>query len=192
MGVGSEFSMSPTGETLYYAPPTGATIPYPPAPDGAAIRFEADGGVFGAFTLESEGIAPFELTSPNPAAIEAGKPLVITWKKGTSDRARVDLDLNLSHHGGTKGKIVCDVEDTGSLELPASLIGELVGLGASGFPILEINRRARGSAKVAAGEIELAVTSQLRVDVTLPGLVSCYEDEECPSGQTCQPDLRCD
>lgn len=135
--------------------------------------------------------APLAITSSNPAAIETGAALRITWTPGQSELARIHIELDLSHHGGTKGKISCDVEDTGSIEIPATMVANLIGLGVSGFPTLEISRRAVGTASVAAGVIELAVLSQSRLDVTVPGLLSCSEDSECPTGQTCQPDLQC-
>jgi Cys-rich repeat protein len=28
--------------------------------------------------------------------------------------------------------------------------------------------------------------------VEIPGLVSCLEDADCPTGQTCQDDLKCE
>lgn len=190
-GLGSSaFTMTPS-MTKSYSPPDGVTIPYPPTADGAPIRVVADGGSLGAFTLEGKGISPFELTSATPAAIEDGKPLVLTWNQGANPDARIVLELDLSHHGGSKAKITCDVADTGSLEVSADLLDQLIGIGVSGFPVVELGRVATSSASVTGGLVELTVASRTRVDITVPGLVSCYGDEECPTGQTCQPDFRC-
>lgn len=191
-GVGAaEFSMSPKGDSFYYVPPPGVTIPYPPAADGAAIRFEVAGGSFGPFVLEAESIAPLEITSSNPLSIKDGEPLVVTWTPGASAGARVSLELDLSHHGGTKGRVVCEVADTGSVSIASELVKELVGLGLSGFPTLDIERRFTGTTPVAAGTVELSVRSAQRLDVNVPGLVSCSGPEDCPEGQTCQDDLQC-
>lgn len=191
-GVGAaEFTMQPQGDTQYYVTPAGVVLPFPPAADGAEIGLQAEGGPFGPFSIVSEGISALNVTSDNPASIETGAALPIRWTPGASDRARMHIELDLSHHGGTKGKILCDVADSGSIDIPAAMIAELIGLGVSGFPTLEIARRAVGTASVAAGSIELVVLSQTRLDVTVPGLLSCSEDSECPTGQTCQPDLQC-
>jgi hypothetical protein len=191
-GVGSaDITMNPEGDTKYYAPPKGTVIPFPPAADGSEIRVQAAGGSLGPFTIVSEAIAPLAITSDNPAAITTGAPLQIRWTPGVSELARIHLELDLSHHGGTKGKIACDLADDGSVEIPSALLTELIGLGLAGFPTVEIARRAIGTANVTGGKVTLDVVSQARLDVTVPGLVSCSEDSDCPSGQTCQDDLQC-
>jgi hypothetical protein len=97
--------------------------------------------------------------------------------------------INLSYHGGTKGKIECDCEDNGSLVIPASLLDQLKALGISGFPKIEIARRSIGTN--AAAHADIVIESKVIKMLKVPGLVSCNGDEECPSGQSCQGDLRC-
>ena len=191
-GLGAaEFSMGPKGDTFYYVTPTGVTLPYPPAGDGAPIRFEGEGGDFGPFALESEGILPLALTSSSPLEVAPNAPLEITWTPGASQRARISIELDLSHHGGTKGQVICDLEDTGSVSIGAELVTELIGLGLAGFPALDVVRTSKVATNVAAGSIALTVRSAARLDVSVPGLVSCSGSEDCPTGQTCQPDLQC-
>lgn len=167
------------------------TIPHPPAPDGGAIRVAASGGALGAFNLESEGISPLSVTSGGAVEIKTGQPVDVRWTSGQSDLARVQLELNLARHGGQKGKITCDVPDSGSASIPEALVAELIGLGVAGFPTISITRVAAGSASVSGGTVELVVRSSVDLDVTVPGLVSCADDTHCPDGQTCQDDQQC-
>ena len=44
---------------------------------------------------------------------------------------------------------------------------------------------------VSAGRIDFKAQSQTEVKLEIPGLVSCTDTTDCPMGQTCQPDLRC-
>lgn len=191
-GVGtSEIVMSPQGDTLYYVPSRATMLPYPPAADGSVITLVATGGTLEPFTIRTDAIAPLVATGEDPAAIRLSEPLRLTWTAGASENARIHVELDLSHHGGTKGKVICDTADDGSLEIPGAMLTELVELGLAGFPTVELVRRADGSAITRAGVVQFEVVSRISRDVTVPGLVSCTKDAECPTGQTCQPDLQC-
>jgi Cys-rich repeat protein len=48
-----------------------------------------------------------------------------------------------------------------------------------------------GSTKISLGTIQMSTEHNVERLVTVPGVVSCTEDAECPTGQTCQDDLRC-
>jgi len=48
-----------------------------------------------------------------------------------------------------------------------------------------------GSAVIARGRVDLVLSSQVERGVEVPGVVSCNEDADCPGGQRCQPDRRC-
>jgi Cys-rich repeat protein len=39
--------------------------------------------------------------------------------------------------------------------------------------------------------VELLIASSRIEIVEIPGLVTCSEDADCPTGETCQPDLKC-
>jgi hypothetical protein len=101
------------------------------------------------------------------------------------------VSIDISHHGGIKGTIECDAEDTGSLELSAAILTELLNLGVAGFPTIHISRKLVGSTTIAPGRVELAVVSDILIPVEIPGLTSCNDDSSCPNGQTCQPDETC-
>jgi len=77
------------------------------------------------------------------------------------------------------------------LQIPATQITKLLGLGVSGFPTVLINRVATGSAATRLGQVQLQITSSVEHDLKIDGLTSCTKDEECPMGKTCAVDLQC-
>ena len=99
------------------------------------------------------------------------------------DIARVQIRLDISHHGGKKGEIDCDVPDTGSFTIPASLVTELVDLGLAGFPTIQVAREVSGTSQ-AQPKIALLVSSPVEREVDT-GVKSCTMDIDCPAGQHC-------
>ncbi|WP_437683410.1 hypothetical protein [Sorangium sp. So ce131] len=181
--------MTPTANN--YQPPAGVKLLYPPADEGAVVRFEASGDYFGAFTLEAKGVSPLELLN-DTIPLDSGKPLQLDWTPpGQAGISTVHVKLDISHHGGTKGMIECAADDTGSLEVPASLVTELLNLGVAGFPTVIVTRKSVGSTTIAPGRVEVVVSSQVERSVEIAGLTSCNDTSQCPEGQTCQSDLTC-
>jgi hypothetical protein len=174
-----------------YQLPGGTTLSYPPFAEGDAIRVTTSGGDYAPLTLEARGIAVLEVTSSS-LVVETGKPLALAWKAAAMPAAtEIYVKLDISHHGGTKGMIECEAPDSGSLEIPASMITELVNLGVAGFPTIFIARQSIGSGTIAPGRVELVLTSDEELAVTVPGVRSCTSDADCESGKTCQADLTC-
>jgi hypothetical protein len=188
-GLGSgDFSMLPIANS--YEPPGDLTLPFPPAAEAADVRVAITQGPFGAFTLQSKVVAP--LVSSGAVTMETGKPVQLTWDPpGQADLARVEVKLDISHHGGTKGKIECDVADSGSLEIPESLITKLIDLGVAGFPTITLTRVTTGATAIAPGKVTLRVLSAVSREVLVTGFQSCDETHPCPTGQSCQQSLTC-
>ena len=139
----------------------------------------------------SEVIGPLQLTSADPA-LARDQPTTLTWSPPVGGGAsRVWLQLDISHHGGSKGKIECDAPDTGSLTMSAMLMTRLLDLGAAGFPTVIVTRKATSSTLVTAGRVDLVLSSKVEQPVTVPGIQSCTEDTDCTPPQTCQNDLTC-
>lgn len=165
-------------------------IPYPPLPEGAKVEITAPGGALGPLRLQSVGIAPLEFTAKVQPV--SGQPLALTWKPpAAANIGRIEIMMDLSHHGGSKGKIECDVADTGSLAIPAAQITALLGLGISGFPTVVVTRVASASTATRLGRAALRVVASVERGVEIEGLHSCTANEDCPAGMTCQVDLKC-
>lgn len=184
----ASFAMDPI--QMNYQPAAGLTVGFPPFAEGDVVTFAAAGNdSIAGFTLSAPGISPLNVLN-DTLVLADGKPLNLSWtppaKPGSS---KVSVTVDISHHGGTKGEIECETPDTGNLEIPAALVDQLKALGIAGFPIIEISRLSVG--EKAGVHANLVLESRIVKSLTIPGLVSCDSDEECPDGQTCQVDKRC-
>ena len=182
----SSFTMTPIANN--YQPTTG--LAYPPFADGDALTVSAAGDFFPAFSLSSKGIAPLALTS-SLFALKTGQAFDLAWTKGAAGNSTIHVKLDISHHGGSKGQIECDTDDSGLLSISAALITQLLNLGVAGYPSVIVTRQAVGATTISAGRVELVVSSVVEQAVTVDGLTSCTDDDDCPSGESCQTDLTC-
>lgn len=185
-GSGGTFEMTPINNG--YQAPASVTLAIPPFADGAALSVAAAGsGSLSAFTLNTTGVAPIALTQTT-YNLAANTPLDLQWTPGsTATAARIEVEIDISHHGGLRGQILCETNDDGSLTIGSTLTTRLIGLGVSGFPTMVVRRVKANS----TGKVNFKAVSSTEVGLTIPGLTSCTDDSECPMGQTCQTDLRC-
>jgi hypothetical protein len=186
---GSAFGMDPIGGS--YQPGAGVSLPYPPFAGAAPVAVSAAGGAaIAAFSVASRGIKPLQV--PGTFSLADGQPLPVTWTPPADPGGtRLEIKLDISHHGGTKGKIECDSDDDGALTIPAAQVSQLLSLGVAGFPTIVISRVAGGATGTPQGRVTLRVVSGLELAVDIPGLHSCTANEDCPTGQSCQSDLSC-
>lgn len=189
-GLSAPVEMSASPPVFFYT--YRGTLAHPGFAEGDEIVLTAGGaGDIEPFALGVAGVAPLSLPQSS-VLLEAGQPLVVTWSApGSAEAGRVSLELDITQHGGTPGAIRCDVEDTGSFEVPVALTDQLLGFGFSGFPSLAVVRESVDSTTTAIGCVELAATSTAAYDVDIPGLTSCSDDGDCTPPETCQPDLTC-
>ncbi|HEY6079810.1 MAG TPA: hypothetical protein VIW29_13440, partial [Polyangiaceae bacterium] len=143
---------------------------------GATVSASASG-----VALETECIAPLELTGPDPIPVRAGMAVALTWKAAAASAGSlVRIKLDVSHHGGSKGEINCEVADTGAFDIPESLVTKLVGLGLAGFPTINLNRVAVGT-DAKRPDVTLLLSSDVTRAVDT-GVDSCLDPSECESG----------
>jgi hypothetical protein len=189
---GDAFDMDPIART--YQPTADVGLAYPPFTAGDAVRFAAAGSDFAAaFSVEAEGIAPLVLTSADPA-LARDQPIVLAWTASAASPAspaKLAVKLDISHHGGSRGKIECLAPDSGSLSIDAQLVNPLLDLGAAGYPTIIVARQLTGSTTIAAGRVELELRSEVERPVSVPGLQSCTDDTDCDPGEVCRDDLTC-
>lgn len=180
------FDMTPINNG--YQVPASVTLSIPPFTDGAPLGLEVAGSsAVPAFTVSGQGVAPIAL-SQMTYPLAPSTALDLQWTAGSSaTAARIEVEIDISHHGGLRGQILCDTADDGSLTIGAGLTTRLINLGVSGFPTMVVRRVKKSS----TGKVDFKVVSSTEVSLTIPGLTSCTDDSECPMGQTCQTDLRC-
>jgi hypothetical protein len=188
-GVGaSPIAMDPIANN--YQPKSSASVPYPPCNEGDTLVLTAAGGGEAGFEISAKCIAPLEFD--DDLTLQKGQPLKLTWSApGQTNLARVGVKLDISHHGGSTGKIECEVADTGSLEIPAMLVDRLVELGTAGFPTIAVTRKVLAAGSGSAKNVALTIAAPIERPVVIPGLVSCSKDTDCSSGQSCQPNRAC-
>lgn len=167
-------------------------LAYPPFQEGQMVRISAAGSESSPpFVLEALGLPPLKVLTDTTLPYEDGKPIALAWEPPSRDiHSTIEIVIDLTFHGGTKAKIEGRCEDTGTLTLPADLLDRLKTYGVSGFPRLNMTRITQGSDAGAKAELRMESTVSLALE--LPGLISCNKDEDCPDGQSCQPDRRCE
>jgi len=171
----------------------GATgLVYPPFAEGDDVIISAEGeDSLAAFSITTKGIDPLTLTNGS-YVMEENKSIVLKWEPSQLGGTTVEVEVDISHHGGTKGLIECETADDGELEIAANLLTQLKNLGFYGFPKIDITRLA--SSSHSSNGISLAIKSTVSEEIDIPGLISCSDDDDClPYGKTCTiPGLLCE
>lgn len=175
-GVGaSQVKLSAVNNNYQYA----GDLTYPGFAEGDDITLAAAGGHYPAFDVTAQGVAPVEL-SEDTYALSSGSPLTLEWTAGDGT-ADVEVELNLSKHGGSAGYLKCAVDDSGSLTIPADLITALVDLGVAGFPQLTVRRSSHAEAQVGSAAVALHVVALAVPTLEVEGVCSCFNASECGS-----------
>jgi len=192
----SEFVSQASPQLGYnYQLPSGLSLAYPAFEDGVPVKLSAEGeGAIQKFTLEADGFAPLVLMGAGDSGLplDRGKGLTLAWEApAKAGDSRIQVKLDISHHGGAKGKIECDVDDDGSLVIPASLTDKLLDLGVAGFPTVSVTRSSIASTETAVGRVDLKLYMYVETSIVIDGLISCERAEQCPAGKMCGPDKAC-
>lgn len=167
------------------------SLEHPGYDEGADLQLMAAGGEMESFTLRGVGVSPL-VFGGKTVTVTGEDDVTLAWTPSSEEAAvRVRLVLNINNHGTTSAWIACDAQDTGTFSIPAGLLSQLYGIGVSGFPSLEAERRTVDAAHISAGCVEFEVVAPASVPVEVGGVVSCTGDSQCPPGQSCGVDLQC-
>jgi hypothetical protein len=189
-GLAVPMVMSPTGRNSY-SNPTSAMLPHPGFEPGATLVLSAAGDEYSGFELSGWGVSPLSVPAALPE-VRRDLPTEIRWTAPESvGVARVYLALNIDNHGASAARIECLTDDDGELDIDAGLTSQLLDRGLSGFPSLTLHRRTVDQTTIEPGCVEFVVGSELVIDVDVEGLTTCSTNDDCPSDQTCQPNLSC-
>jgi hypothetical protein len=190
-GLLAKAEVEPNGITLDYS----KTIidPFPAYAAGDALTFNAEGDVVAAFEADLIGV-PALSSSMSAVAVEHGESAALSWDAEGADptETAVFVSFSVNVHGGVTGWIECIAPDTGEFEIPAELVSQLIDLGSSGFPRVEMERRSSATVELESGCIELYVGSKVTLDIELDGLTSCHDDDDCVEDQSCNEELACE
>jgi hypothetical protein len=190
----TEFTLTPLRPNFNYLPGASVRLAYPPVDEGDEVRLATEGGDYSPMSASATGIAVLDVDTggQDSLPISTESSLVVDWAPALSaDDSRIFIEMDISHHGGAKGRIDCDTADDGSLSIPQSLIAGLINLGYAGFPTIHIARSSVGGGNIEAGRVVLEITSDIELPLAIPGLVSCTEEADCDAGQICGTDRTC-
>lgn len=196
---GAATILNPGGTNQYYSADI-TKLTFPGVSPNADVTLSVPGaGSVSAFALSGRGITPLDFPGAN-IQVSRNKEVPVTWTAPASSQStHIFVRLEIAHHGGGTAKIECDVPDTGTATIPASLVTQLIDLGTAGFPALSLTRQTVDSKAVGAGCVEFLVASPVERIVTVEGSVSCNCETDikdsctedpalpCPTGQTCLP-----
>jgi len=175
-----------------YQPPAGTVLDYPGFAEGEAVDVITSGSSFAdAFHATARGVSSLELANANSLALQSGGAFALAWTPPQTEGSQIAIKLDISHHGGSKGKIECSIEDTGTVSIGAPMIDALLALGVAGYPSIIVTRTSTGHAAVADGHADLVVSSEVEVSISVPGVRSCTDSSQCTPPATCQSDLTC-
>ena len=138
--------------------------------------------------FELRGFGVETLVVPQPDwLLQPGQDMAVSWTAGTSP-AWVEFTFNIDQHGASPLTMICEMEDTGSATLPASLLEQLVNSGVSGYPSAWMRRRTADAVQLEQGCVDLLVYSHVPVDMGVEGYTPCNGDQDCPDGEHCDMD----
>jgi hypothetical protein len=177
-----------------YQPRGSSPFVYPPFDEGGVVTLSAEGGAYEPFELSAPAIAPLELSVASPLPFDPEGTTTVRWEPpAEGDGSHIIVRVDISHHGGQKGELLCETADDGELELPAALVQGLVDLGVAGYPTLEVVRESKSTLPQAPG-IALAIGSSITLELEIPGITSCSEpgqQDVCDEGELCQANKLC-
>jgi hypothetical protein len=192
-GLQSSVEIAPNNSNQYWFMPT-TPVTAPAA--GVQVTMAATGaGDSGPLNLSAEGVAHLQITS-GVLEVKGGTPLTLTWTPPPQPTTgRLELSVNLASHGTDSAAIECSVPDTGTFDIPATLIDEAMKIEFAGFPKLTLVRYTADSVAIGSACFDFVVKSEvIRDDVQIYGYKFCTaagEQAECPAGQICQSNYVC-
>ena len=188
-GLSADVEITPIAPVYFYN--FVGELPHPAFQAGDDIHLTTSGGDIASFSLATRGVAALEV-SQESLLLEAETNASLDWTPTTEDEAiRLQIVLNITNHGGNPGEVICETEDDGHFEIPAALVTALLETGYSGFPSVSLTRVGSNIGNTELGCVDFRAESTVVLPVEIPGLISCSNDDDCPEGQTCQPDLTC-
>ena len=185
--------MQPLGSSNNYF---NSQLPHPATVPGELIELTTGLGEweqesYASVTLHGVAVEPLVYEGEEPIVIVDGQDLPIVWgPPSTPGRSVLYLELNIDQHGNTPVKLFCNLPDTGSGSIPASLVSQLINFGVSGFPSIRVSRQTVDSTIMPDGGcMEFKVSSARDGNVRVDGFVPCFSDDDCPETQTCNTAL---
>ncbi len=176
-----EMVPNPPGYSYYHL-----GLPHPAFAPGDTVRMETEQAAVPAFALRGYGFQPLEFDSSKAWSLVASNDLAINWTAPEQDVvSSIHLRITIDQHGITPVQLHCEFADSGEGTVPGALVQQFVDLGVTGFPSGILTRWTVDSTTVGTGCVDFTIAWNGRPEVNVEGFTPCREDEDCPSGQTC-------
>jgi hypothetical protein len=194
-GTTAPYTMKPAGSKLPYYWYGDAELPMFEPGDPVKATIEGSTRLAG-FELHGYGVEQVELPDgqewdpKDPKlrytwTLQADTPFEFTWIPSKEEEGDMYVTLAIDQHGQTPATLFCEVDDSGSLTVPASMINELISRGVSGFPAAYVYRRTMDHVETELGCVEMEVSVQHEPFLTVVGHTPCATNDDCPDGQSC-------
>ncbi|NUN14112.1 MAG: hypothetical protein HUU55_10810 [Myxococcales bacterium] len=189
LGLWAPFTLKPIPpQQIYYYR---GSMPHPAFSPNHVVTLQTYFGEHSSFSIAVMGVVPLKMVSES-LLFHNDKPATLLWEKAeSSTNTAIFVTASLANHGGVPARIECVAPDSGEFTIPATLVAALLDIGYSGFPTVAISRESASSTTTELGCIELVLQSEVVLDVSIDGLISCSSSQDCPFGQTCMSDLHC-
>ncbi len=161
------------------------SLPHPIYTDEQVIELTTSGATLDPFVLHGVGFDVLTLdTASWTVAEHTSVPLA--WAGAAKDtQTEVFVELNIDQHGTSPLTVWCVFEDTGSAEIPATVIDALLDAGVTGYPSGRVTRRTVDSTTAGDGCVDLTVASPVGASIDVAGYTPCTSDLDCPPNQSC-------
>jgi hypothetical protein len=129
---------------------------------GSHVELTAEGGSVEAFSLQGEGSEAVEVLG-DKWTFKKDLPVPLQWVPAEGPAKILIVAGFPEHMAGPPPFVYCEVEDTGSFEVPASMMAKVFAVasqappGSDWPPQLEVHRETVDSTQVEQGCIELVV-----------------------------------
>ncbi len=169
------------GQTYFYT-----RLPHPGVEVGAVVQLTAPTPQYFA-PLEMYGVGVRAVVPLDAEwVLTEDQPLVVHWEPpAEAAPTSVYIELNIDLHGLTPLLLVCDVPDTGTATISASMINGFIAGGVTGFPEGRVTRRTGDSITRPEGCVDFTLYSTRRVELEVTGFIPCTGPAECPAPLTC-------
>jgi hypothetical protein len=160
-GLLAEVEMEPNVVNTYQ----NTSVPNPPFEADSLLTLTATGDEVDAFTLYGYGVPTLVVTDDTWTMTDA-TDLEIHWT-GAESEGRIFASFNVDQHGNTPVTLVCDLDDTGTATVPASMVSLLLDYGVTGAATGNLYRQTTDYVDLDEGCVELDVYSHIQVPLSV-------------------------
>jgi hypothetical protein len=182
-GLTTAASMDPVAPTFTYFD---VSLDDPPYAPGDTIVVRSSGGDWPPMEMFGVGVEPIAIPDTS-LVLTQDQDLHVAWTApvGAAVRSTIYFRITIDQHGNTPVQLQCETADDGSIDVPASLVSQLIGFGVTGFPNAVLYRHTVDSQPLGDGCVQFEVRSEAEPSVEVAGFVPCVSNDDCPTGSDC-------